>query len=252
MILPRKFVESSPRPGMTLECLEKEFGEVLLVRNIARGGRFVFQKSRPNETEITLKEFLNDHSEAYLYGEPIPESMFPGTPDMITSPVTSKLLWVTPSSSLSPLHYDLSEGILTQIHGTKTVLLLPPTREVYDAVDPFPQRHPSDRQSQLSVAMDGSGLPEPIKEQAMVFTINQGESLYIPYGWWHQVQAAGSSISVTWRWNPYLESLQTALLLSKQVFTETNMPPEIFRDLLLDMGTDLPDSVLLYLRLRLH
>jgi len=37
-----------------------------------------------------------------------------------------------------------------------------------------------------------------------------GELLYIPFGWWHQMESDGAAVSVTYRWNPYESAIRSA------------------------------------------
>ena len=156
-------------------------------------------------------------SRYYLYGEPLPnplQSLLP-PPTILTSisSLSSSLLWVAVDGSISPLHYDLSDGVLCQLHHSKHFLLFSPAH--HNSLAPYPISHAHDRQSQLlfhtrptlplqaedDVAGEG-GL------EAWMGEVRAGEMIYLPYGWWHQVESEGECVSVTYRWDDHQQQLQ--------------------------------------------
>lgn len=96
-------------------------------------------------------------------------------------------LWIGGAGTHSPMHHDLDDSVLCQVVGRKRVRLAPPeavalldgSRGVYSWWDP---RDPE--------PIDAG--PAPLLE----FVLEPGEMLYIPSGWWHQVDALDFSISV--------------------------------------------------------
>jgi hypothetical protein len=128
----------------------------------------------------------------------------------ITSPLTSTLLWVSPSPTCSPLHYDLSHGLLAQVHGAKRITLIDP--RWYAELYPHPVQHPHDRQSRVDDIHAPSATEFPLASHEKVprlsGVVGEGELIFIPYGWWHQLESIGTSISISQRWNPYVEDLQ--------------------------------------------
>jgi hypothetical protein len=109
------------------------------------------------------------------------------------------MLWIGPGGTFTPLHFDLTNNLLAQIVGTKHLVLLPPSEtpklantrhvfsDVHDVTDPdclarYPQAETA-RQYEV--------------------TLNPGDLLYIPVGWWHQVVAEDFSVMQTYtdfRW----------------------------------------------------
>ncbi|MDJ0676979.1 MAG: cupin-like domain-containing protein [Calothrix sp. MO_167.B42] len=101
-------------------------------------------------------------------------------------------LWVG-SSTCSGLHYDWSDNLLVQIHGTKKAVLVSP--EDSPNLYPFPDNH---TKSQV-----GCENPD-IKAQPLVKNVTfmdgflePGDVLFIPKGWWHYLKSSESSISLT-------------------------------------------------------
>ncbi len=122
-------------------------------------------------------------------------------------------LWVGPVGHTSCLHYDPMDGTLMQMHGSKRIVLFPPSqmynlypfsvwnhlwyglkrRAVYSQVYP-------DRPDLASFPKFKQAL-----EHRYEVILNQGEILFIPAGWWHEVTALGNGIvcSVNRWWHVY-------------------------------------------------
>lgn len=130
-----------------------------------------------------------------------------------SSPMSDLNLWVGPSGHVESLHYDTLDGTLIQLHGSKKILLFPPsqTKNLY----PFPLylhlRYGLKLRSWFSQVYpskpDFKAFPklrEALKYQQEII-LNRGEILYIPAGWWHEVTALGNemvcSVNRFWRVN---------------------------------------------------
>ncbi|MBI4779898.1 MAG: cupin-like domain-containing protein [Oscillatoriophycideae cyanobacterium NC_groundwater_1537_Pr4_S-0.65um_50_18] len=128
-------------------------------------------------------------------------------------PVSTLNLWVG-SGHMECLHYDPTDGTLIQMHGSKRVLLFPPsqTANLY----PFPfylhLRHGMRVRAWFSrVYPDRPDFEAfPRLRQALSdryeLVLEPGEALYIPAGWWHEVTALGEgmvcSLNRFWRVSP--------------------------------------------------
>lgn len=108
-------------------------------------------------------------------------------------------LWIGPSGHVEPLHYDPMDGVLMQLRGAKRVRLLPPeqTTNLY----PFPLLGGALRPWFSQVYLDA---PEPAfpratnaLRHALELTLAEGEALYIPAGWWHEVTALGADYVIS-------------------------------------------------------
>ncbi|MEM7725674.1 MAG: cupin-like domain-containing protein [Cyanobacteria bacterium P01_A01_bin.45] len=126
-------------------------------------------------------------------------------------PVTGLNLWCGNGGHTTCLHSDAFDGILTQLSGSKKVLLFPPNqlpniypftllnhlkyglkiRSSYSQV--YPQSPDLEAFPKFSEALNNS----------YEVTLQEGDVLFIPVGWWHEVTALGDGvvISVNQFWN---------------------------------------------------
>lgn len=98
----------------------------------------------------------------------------------------SSALWFGPAGTVTKLHHDTSSILLAQIFGRKRLRLYPPDEPtllahasgVYNTLDPE--------------------LPSPALATVptLDLTLNPGEALFLPVGWWHHVRALDVSISI--------------------------------------------------------
>lgn len=98
--------------------------------------------------------------------------------------------WLGPRGTLTPWHHDLTNNLLVQVLGEKRVRMAPPwawarmrnSTHCFSAWDnePLP-------------AGPGDATRPPVLE----CTIGPGEAIFLPVGWWHQVEALSLSASVS-------------------------------------------------------
>ena len=117
-------------------------------------------------------------------------------------PASSLNLWIGPGGHTECLHYDPTDGTLIQLHGSKQVVLFPPsqTSNLY----PFPfyvhLRHGMRVRSWFSRVYpdrpDFEAFPKlrHALSDRYDLVLKQGEILYIPAGWWHEVTALGDEM----------------------------------------------------------
>ena len=97
-------------------------------------------------------------------------------------------LWIGPAGTHTPLHHDGDDSMFCQVLGRKRFRLAPPeslalldrSRGVYSHWDP----------------RDAAALADG-PERLLELVLAPGEALFIPAGWWHQVDALDPSISVS-------------------------------------------------------
>lgn len=120
----------------------------------------------------------------------------------LTKPASKMNIYVAPGGHSSGLHYDSMDGTLMQLHGAKRVVFFPPS-QTYNLY-PFPVyshlRYGLKLRSWFSqVYLDRPDftlfpkLKEALQYKSEVI-LHQGETLYIPVGWWHEVTAIGDEM----------------------------------------------------------
>lgn len=100
-------------------------------------------------------------------------------------------MWIGPPDTLTPLHHDHMSVILVQILGRKRVLLVGPRHYAQIDTDRYCFSAYRQRPDELSRMLDGLGV------ENHVVTLEEGDGLLIPVGWWHAVESLTMSLSVT-------------------------------------------------------
>ena len=130
------------------------------------------------------------------------------------TPATDYRLYMGLGGHTSSMHYDIADGTLVQLHGAKKVVLFPPTQT--DNLYPFSVyvhlRHGFKLRCCYSrVCPENPDMQSfPKFQEAIPYkcevVINQGEILYIPAYWWHEITTLGNemvcSVSRFWRVYP--------------------------------------------------
>ncbi|MBD1902442.1 cupin-like domain-containing protein [Trichocoleus sp. DQ-A3] len=120
----------------------------------------------------------------------------------LTKPASELNIYVAPGGHRSGLHYDSVDGTLMQLHGAKKIVFFPPS-ETYNLY-PFPVyihlRHGLKLRSWFSQVdlenPDFKTMPkfkQALQHKCEVI-LEQGETLYIPAGWWHEVIGLGDEM----------------------------------------------------------
>ena len=104
---------------------------------------------------------------------------------------THAFLWFGPAGTVTPLHHDSVNVLFNQIDGWKHFILIPSLEvhrvynnlAVYSAVDPLKP--------------DLEQFPLFADAQQLHLDVGPGQTLFIPAGWWHHVEATEASISIS-------------------------------------------------------
>lgn len=122
-------------------------------------------------------------------------------------------LWAGRDGGTTPLHYDEKENLLAQIRGRKHVLLFPRS-ETFNLY-PYPPHHTLDNYSMVDVedAAASDAYPALKDARGVATTLDAGDVLYIPAGYWHYVQQldadADDSVSVNYWFDTRLLAAKT-------------------------------------------
>jgi len=101
------------------------------------------------------------------------------------------LLWFGAAGTLTPLHHDTLMLMHTQVVGRKRWRLASPlqTPRLYNSRSVF---SPVDL-----AAPDWVRFPKAAGVQVLDVVVEPGETLFVPLGWWHQVEALDTSLSIS-------------------------------------------------------
>ena len=98
--------------------------------------------------------------------------------------------WLGPRGTLTPWHHDLTNNLLVQVMGRKRVRMAPP----WAFARMRNSRHCfSDWSNEALPAGHGDSAVPPVLETV----IGPGEAIFLPVGWWHQIEALDLSASMS-------------------------------------------------------
>lgn len=97
------------------------------------------------------------------------------------------------ANTLTPMHFDMSNGILCQLYGTKRIYAVSPA----DSARLYPYAHSCTKSPVLPSAPDLQSFPDYADVTLYEGRLNRGEVLFLPTGWWHSIVAEGPSVSVS-------------------------------------------------------
>lgn len=102
-----------------------------------------------------------------------------------------KNLWISRGSITVGLHFDAAENLNIQLQGRKRFMLYPPGTAGYYPCPMFSQTAHISRVFREGPQLDSKRFPafDPSKGREVI--LEQGEILYLPAYWWHQVTSLG-------------------------------------------------------------
>jgi len=191
-------------------------GEVMVSKN----GLYPDYCTEPSpmlRVQMTLAEFtaratgapgytpvLTPQETYYIYGRSFLYKAYPALleelpiPTLLPTEWVDPIIWVSTPGCITPLHYDLVNGMLVQVQGTKQILLFGPDQEqhLYFRGDTFPGLDNKERQSQVDVNHpDLSQFPDYAKAEGLMCVLKPGDALFLPSNWAHEVETLELSIS---------------------------------------------------------
>lgn len=191
--------------ALSPEQLKARFGSL---RVVPRVGDYVAAAFTSHHTyaQLSLAEYLDmiqaplagEGPPPYLGNNAVPDGMLGSIqypPFFVPETCGRPNMWLGPAGTITPLHRDLVDNALAQVFGSKQLILFPPeqSRFLYTWSN--------------SKLLDGAKVdPEhpdleqyPLFEQArgLECTLESGELLFIPAGWFHKVRALSLSLSIS-------------------------------------------------------
>ncbi|KAF8195886.1 cupin-like domain-containing protein [Mycena galopus ATCC 62051] len=137
-------------------------------------------------------------------------------------------VWIGSHKSVTSIHSDPYENIYTVVRGSKYFTLLPPTdgrclkermyphgtwtRQVPDTgltLIPSPNVPPIRWSSITDPDIPGNLPPDAHPIQ---ITLDAGETLYLPPGWWHHVRQADNTIALNWWYDMEMQGMSWIIL----------------------------------------
>ena len=113
-------------------------------------------------------------------------------PGFLAPHETSALnFWIGPAGTVTKLHHDFSNVLFVQLFGSKRITLVPPfdTPLVYNkdgVIAEVDMDKPDYKKQPLFAGATSTAV-----------TVEEGDAIFIPVGWWHHVRSLTQSVSLT-------------------------------------------------------
>jgi hypothetical protein len=121
-------------------------------------------------------------------------------------------MWMGPAGNDTPLHYDLAHNLLAQVRGRKRLVLFKPGDIAGMYPNPFFSNSPHFSRILDLNQVDAAEFPRFREATAYECVVEEGEVLFMPTCWWHQVLSLDMAISVNFWWSPPLDYLHPLVL----------------------------------------
>jgi hypothetical protein len=201
-------VDDWPVRRWTPRMLDEEFGDIETPATVdlPESGVVYLRQEKAHRRTMTVRELVAlMESGAPCYIDQADISRFPKLAD--ACPIDSLIaqgrrfvnLWVG-ARTRSGLHYDPMDNYLIQIYGRKEAILAAPADR--KSLYPFPDNIAKSRVD--PEAPDLEQFPKARRATFWTGTLEPGDLLYIPRGWWHFLRAPEASISVNLWHDPAL------------------------------------------------
>ncbi|ODN81846.1 hypothetical protein, variant [Cryptococcus amylolentus CBS 6039] len=180
-------------------------------------------------------------------------------------------LWIGDSRSTTSLHHDPFENIYHVLAGSKIFTLLPPietahlkqrfyapstlqrdeNNDLVPVLDPALARPSSSSSSSFSSSRDGppkipwvASKQTPKSSRKIRVTLKEGETLYLPAGWWHRVEQEegdeGLVVAVNY-W--YHHEIHPAQYAHERLFRRVAIASGLKESVVPPMGDEVADEI---------
>ncbi|MFP5245535.1 MAG: cupin-like domain-containing protein [Thermoanaerobaculia bacterium] len=166
------------------------------------------QLMRSRVVKMVMREYLDDmragNRRTYVPGMPLQKHLPMLLPD-IDMPeyreegsTSSPRIWFG-SKVIGPLHYDPTSNLHGIVYGGKRFTLFHPNQS--SNLYPCSMFSTVPQMSRASLSEpDYARFPRLKKAQPLVVDLRPGDMLFLPAGWWHQVDTPGPTISIDFPW----------------------------------------------------
>ncbi|XP_010493063.1 PREDICTED: uncharacterized protein LOC104770356 isoform X2 [Camelina sativa] len=158
--------------------------------------------------QIYLAQFpiLNDEKEEKVQLKILRQDFQTPSP-LVGKSLSSINIWMNSSQARSTTHYDPHHNLLCIVSGRKKVVLWPPSAS--PSLYPMPIYGEASNHS--SVGLDNPNLSdypraEHSLKQSQEVTLDAGDAVFIPEGWFHQVDSDDLTIAVNFWWQSNIMS----------------------------------------------
>jgi hypothetical protein len=171
--------------------------------------RFYLAQAR---VTATLPELLADLGEVRLPVLGERAARLTGAPEELWRPgVRDILLFLGPSGTVTPTHFDEQSAMLVQVAGHKTVHVAPPSarlRRIGPEHTGLPGNLASCDLEELYEEQDRTGGGRRGRFSVERVRLGPGDALHLPFGWWHQVRSEDFSVSLNYSCLPLRDALR--------------------------------------------
>ena len=156
------------------------------------------------EEADTARPTQNGGSVGYLAQHPLFEQLPRLLGDFTTPPACGPLqhvnAWFGPAGTVTPLHFDSYDNVLTNVFGYKRIRLYPSSQTPYL----YPKEAGGggvDAQGNVSAVdverPDAESFPDFERAVGRQVVLGPGEGLFIPAGCWHHVRSLSPTMSIS-------------------------------------------------------
>ncbi len=203
------------------------YNDDLIDVNFERGamdfGEFVDTVMRPASGEPQKSLYLQGTEAANLSAKLRDALRLPYAPS-----TSEPSVWMG-NKTTAQTHFDLSQNIALVISGRRRFTLFPPEQVANLYMSPV-ETAPCGTPISM-VRLDAPDFQKhPRFEEALTHAVyadlEPGDAIFIPYMWWHQVQASGPlNMLVNYWWNEYDDFGSPMYAMLHSVVTMRDMPP---------------------------
>ncbi|KAL0459485.1 UNVERIFIED_CONTAM: tRNA wybutosine-synthesizing protein 5 [Sesamum latifolium] len=157
-------------------------------------------EEHPHRIYLAQVPIVNAENEDKVLLESLREDI--ETPAFLEGKILASVnLWMNNARSRSSTHYDPHHNLLCIISGCKQVVLWPPSACPY--LYPLPLYGEASNHSAIPLENPNFDLyprAKSIDEYSQKVTLHAGDALFIPEGWFHQVDSGHLTIAVNFWW----------------------------------------------------